>query len=142
MARLRPSAAEMITPSWSAIGTPGHSPRKAQSSCSGVMSICEMTSGWRAAASAEAHGECVWMMDCTSGRASYTHRWKRVAGLGMPSPVRVCRSRSTSMKSAGVASSKPRPKRRVQYAPGRAERTLICPARPASCSVIARMRQA
>ena len=35
-----------------------------------VMSICAITSGWRAAASAEAHGEWVWMMDCTSGRAS------------------------------------------------------------------------
>ena len=51
-----PSAPAMISPSRSATGTPGHSGRNAQSSKSGVESMCATTSGCAAAASARAVG--------------------------------------------------------------------------------------
>ncbi|SKW36135.1 Uncharacterised protein [Mycobacteroides abscessus subsp. massiliense] len=45
IAFLSPSAAEMISPSSFPTGTPGQSGRKAQSSYSGAISICDTTSG-------------------------------------------------------------------------------------------------
>ena len=74
MLRLSPSAAEMISPSWSAMGRPGHSFRWAQSLWNGVASMCATTSGWPVMDRVETCGGCVWMMHCTSGRCRYTQK--------------------------------------------------------------------
>ena len=62
-----PSAPEMMRPSSSATGTPGHSGRCAVPN-SIDESMCAICSGLPVAASADAHGACVWMIAHTSGR--------------------------------------------------------------------------
>ncbi len=65
--RFLPRAAEMISPSTSAIGRPGHSGRNAQSSKKGVASMCAICSGSPVIDSAETYGGCVWITQFTSG---------------------------------------------------------------------------
>ena len=69
MARLSPSAAEMISPSSLPTGTPGQSFRKATSPYSGQLSMCEISSGTSSIDKDAACSGCVWMMQFTSGRA-------------------------------------------------------------------------